>query len=546
MKILILSPHYFPNINPRAHRWTSIAEHWAEQGHEVHVICSKNKNYPAEEDLHKVQVYRTGFNSPKEILYYFSNNEVKRGEAGQKKQNSGRKGALMQWFNDKILRNIYFPDDAFMWYRPAKKMMRKLLKAKDFDLLISSSVPFTTHLLTDTQEGEILVRWIAPKAEDLDTLLNPGPYRYQLMRSEGVGTENFTEIAAANYSADNFYELTQTEFTDTNLNTLEEAHTYKIDFYINGEPEAIVSANKASSVFLTVGGADERTELTWDFETPWENSDFVVFKEQEDGSFVVLDTVQTPEFTEEGLVNGREYCYYIESIGSYSVEGIPAPLFNKSQRACGTPLDTVPPCPPTLTVRNICDEQVNCVEADLVNNLTWTNPNFLCEETDDVVSYNVYFADQEGAEYNIVHTTENIADTTFAHMSSRGLAGCYAVTAVDSFANESLFSNIVCVDNCPIYELPNAFTPNDDGQNDVFIPYPFCFIDRIEIAIFNRWGQQVFAATDPNIAWTGKSESGENLSTGTYYYTCRVFEQRVANGGETEKLLSGFIELLRE
>ena len=162
MKILILSPHYFPNINPRAHRWTSIAEHWAEQGHEVHVICSKNKNYPAEEDLHKVQVYRTGFNSPKEILYYFSNNEVKRGEAGQKKQNSGRKGALMQWLNDKILRNIYFPDDAFMWYRPAKKMMRKLLKAKDFDLLISSSVPFTTHLVAlNAKKDYPNLKWIA-------------------------------------------------------------------------------------------------------------------------------------------------------------------------------------------------------------------------------------------------------------------------------------------------------------------------------------------------------------------------------------------------
>lgn len=422
------------------------------------------------------------------------------------------------------------------------------LPSEEVCVQLKQDVPLLTNvdiMETDIQNGEILVRWIAPKAEDLDTLLNPGPYRYQLVRSEGVGTEDFSEIAAANYVTDNFYELTQTEFTDMGLNTLEKAYTYKVDFYINGETEAINSANKASSVFLTAGGADERIELSWNFETPWENYDYVVFKEETDGSFLVLDTVQTPEYIERELVNGREYCYYVETIGAYSVEGIPAPLFNKSQRACGVPLDTVPPCPPTLIVRNICDEQANCVEAELVNDLTWTNPNFLCEETDDVVAYNVYYADQEGADFNLVHSSDNIADTTFAHMPLRGLAGCYAVTAVDSFANESLFSNVICVDNCPIYDLPNAFTPNDDGQNDVFIPYPFCFIDRIEIAIFNRWGQQVFATMDPTIGWTGKSDKGENLAAGTYYYTCRVFEQRVTSGGEIEKELTGFIELIR-
>ncbi len=162
MKILILSPHYFPNINPRAHRWTNLAEYWAAQGHEVYIICSKNKDYPEEEELNKVRVYRTGFNSPKEILYYFLNNEVKRGETGQKKQNAGRKGALMQWVNDKILRSIYFPDDAFIWYRPAKKLMHKLLKKKEFDLLISSSVPFTTHLVAlNAKKNYPDLKWIA-------------------------------------------------------------------------------------------------------------------------------------------------------------------------------------------------------------------------------------------------------------------------------------------------------------------------------------------------------------------------------------------------
>jgi gliding motility-associated-like protein len=126
------------------------------------------------------------------------------------------------------------------------------------------------------------------------------------------------------------------------------------------------------------------------------------------------------------------------------------------------------------------------------------------------------------------------------------LAGCYAITSIDSVGNESIFSNIVCVDNCPVYELPNTFTPNGDGFNDTFRPFPFCFIDRIDFKVFNRWGQIVFESDDPNINWNGRNFSGSELAEGVYYYSCQVFEQRVDNNPITNSfLISGYIELLR-
>lgn len=162
MKILLLSPYYFPYINPRAHRWTSIAEYWTTQGHEVHVICSKNKNFPQIQLLNKVHIHRTGFNSLKEVLYHFSKNESRRGEADQKKAGAGRKGAWLQWFNDKVFRNLYFPDDAFMWYHPAKNRAKELLKNGSFDLMISSSVPFTTHLVAlNVKKNYPELKWIS-------------------------------------------------------------------------------------------------------------------------------------------------------------------------------------------------------------------------------------------------------------------------------------------------------------------------------------------------------------------------------------------------
>ena len=126
-----------------------------------------------------------------------------------------------------------------------------------------------------------------------------------------------------------------------------------------------------------------------------------------------------------------------------------------------------------------------------------------------------------------------------------GIAGCYAVTAVDTFENESAFSNIICPDNCPLYQLPNAFTPNGDGDNELFIPYPYRFIDRVEMNIFNIWGELVFTTEDPDINWDGKNLNGNDVVDGVYYYTCKVFENRVSGVTESETLLNGFIEVIR-
>src|SRR5690606_25959650 len=137
------------------------------------------------------------------------------------------------------------------------------------------------------------------------------------------------------------------------------------------------------------------------------------------------------------------------------------------------------------------------------NFLEWRNPVNICPTTDDVVAYRIYYAPQEGGAPVLIGEIDFANDTTFIHAPESGIAGCYTVTALDTFANESAPSNLVCVDNCPEYSLPNAFTPNGDNQNDVFKPYPFRFIEKIELKVYNRWGNLVFETEDPNINWNG-------------------------------------------
>lgn len=210
MKILILSPYYFPYINPRAHRWTSIAEHWAMQGHEVHVICSKNKNYPSQYQQNGVHICRKGFNSLKEVLYYYSNT-VKRGETSQKKRNNESRGVLLQKIHDKILRNIYFPDDSFPWYRPAIIAAKKLLEQGDFSVLITSSLPFSPHLVgLHLKKKYPNLKWIADTGDPfafqpLHPLNNNFLYGKLNIRAEKRVAQNADTISLTNEGALRFY-----------------------------------------------------------------------------------------------------------------------------------------------------------------------------------------------------------------------------------------------------------------------------------------------------------------------------------------------------
>lgn len=82
------------------------------------------------------------------------------------------------------------------------------------------------------------------------------------------------------------------------------------------------------------------------------------------------------------------------------------------------------------------------------------------------------------------------------------------------------------IDDCPRYRLPNVFTPNSDGYNDLLVPFPgYTSVKRIDLKIFNRWGVVVFETNDPAIRWDGKDKNtNKPCSEGVYYYVCDVYE----------------------
>ena len=426
------------------------------------------------------------------------------------------------------------------------------LPSEELCLQLSRDLPLITHVdvnATDPSNGEIIVQWTKPLAEDLDTILNPGPYVYEIWRAPGITATGFEPIPGALFSSATFSEDHTTFYLDENLNTLETPYSYQVAFYVNNESEPLGFTSDASSVYLDIAPTDEANILTWEFDVPWVNYEYTIYR-MDPGSmtFDSIDVTTDTVYIDRGLINGEEYCYFVQTTGSYGVEGIVNPIINRSQEKCSIPFDNVPPCPPPLTVSNICDSLDIFVEEDLFENLLeWQNPNLIevCEETDDVERYNIYYANFAGEELMLIGAVSFAEVTEYVDSPEFGVAGCYAVTAIDSTGNESAFSNIVCVDNCPLYELPNVFTPNGDNANDFYIPIAQRFIDRVDMQIFNRWGGLVHTNSLPQLNWNGTNLDGQDLEEGVYFYVCKVYENRVNGIVLSDEILSGFIELRR-
>jgi gliding motility-associated-like protein len=66
-------------------------------------------------------------------------------------------------------------------------------------------------------------------------------------------------------------------------------------------------------------------------------------------------------------------------------------------------------------------------------------------------------------------------------------------------------------------KVPNVFTPNGDGSNDVFL-ISSQGITQMDVKIYDRWGVQLADLSDPAQNWDGRTKTGTVVVNGTYYY----------------------------
>ncbi|RAK02961.1 gliding motility-associated-like protein [Larkinella arboricola] len=440
-------------------------------------------------------------------------------------------------------------------------------------ITLPEQVPLITHVTvdsTDAARGVITVRWTRPPG------INPndgtGPYQYRLLRATGLNGTDFTQIAAINTTLQ--ASAADTVFTDRGLNTVANAYRYRVEFYItdpvSGQLQRLDATENASSVRLTATPGMRRVQLNWQARTPWSNDNRVhrIYRSKTgpNGPFnrIAEVTVQGPDtytYTDTGadayaadetvpatMSTDSNYCYRVETAGQYTPPLSATLLYNFSQGVCATPIDTTRPCPPVLSIDQIdcasLSDDALCNQPTFTNTLTWQSPSTgSCDR--NVVKYNLYYTPCQDSEPQLLATID-AATLTYRHENLTSMAGCYQITAVSRSGQESAPSNRVCKDNCPFFGMPNVFTPNGDGKNDVFQPLR-CprFVESAELTIINRWGMKVYENSGEGLRWDGKTNREQDLPGGIYFYQVRVKFKRLDCSAPAE-VYKGWVEMLRE
>lgn len=399
-------------------------------------------------------------------------------------------------------------------------------------------------LETSTTTGKIQVSWASPI--EVDTSVNKGPFRYDVYRAEGISNLNFGTSPLLSITATS---LKDSSFIDSLLNTSEKNYTYKIEFFNNGLK--VATSFSVSNQKLSGAPKFKRIILSQESKSNFQYPDSLahqIYRVFPD-SIVVFETlygdVNGQSIT--GLNNLEEYCLFMDVQGVFcgiDVEG--QPFISRSNVFCVTPYDSIPPCPPVLTMDTLDCTLLDETTSLSVNQLQWTGgyeEDENCEN--DVVGFKLFYKAPFSNDFEELNTFK-ANEFNFTHQMKNNRAGCYYVIARDETGLESEPSNIVCNDNCELIEFPNIITPNGDFKNDFFRPLPTPRnVQSLVFEVYNRWGKLVYKSSDDvDINWDGRGFGGELLNMGVYYYSATVTFYKL-NPEDQEQVFKGWVLLSR-
>lgn len=163
------------------------------------------------------------------------------------------------------------------------------------------------------------------------------------------------------------------------------------------------------------------------------------------------------------------------------------------------------------------------------------NPNML----DPLVTFiDASQPDIISRQWTIIGETSS-TDSIFSYYFNR--AGNYTgvlVVTNSSGCTDSIQFPIRIKDETSIY-IPNAFTPNGDGLNELFTAYGVNW-RTFQMWIFDRWGRELYFSNNPDKGWTGLDPAtGEAMAQGVYVYRIRIVDN-----SNKPKVFLGHVNLL--
>lgn len=156
-KVIVVSYLYWPALNARAFRWTALAESWAREGCEVHVVCARTPGRPPFESVNGVQVHRVGSASIERLR---ASTTPEPGPRAAPRGGRIRRTAMAAVRS--VWHAIYWPDTSCLWFFAARKKAVELIAALDPDALVSVSPTFTAVAVgrSVARRGPRRLRWL--------------------------------------------------------------------------------------------------------------------------------------------------------------------------------------------------------------------------------------------------------------------------------------------------------------------------------------------------------------------------------------------------
>ena len=247
-------------------------------------------------------------------------------------------------------------------------------------------------------------------------------------------------------------------------------------------------------------------------------------------------------YTHVGLLKNVNYCYYIRATNNGGNKS------SSSNVICGFS-DT------TYTISN--PFVVTGEARDSVKNVLYWNeePSW----SSIIGSYNI-FRSYEGSGFVLIGSqspgltsyTDSLEPLSYFKYGN----GVFCYKVIPAKNSSDMYgcidtSNAVCLQQYSKFVLPNSFTPNGDGKNDVFMATKL-FIDESGylLTIFNRWGQRIFETTNASEGWDGRYK-GFYAPAGVYVYHIKfnISEGSIAGGQQGGSLVpfekAGTVVLLK-
>ncbi|MGZ4042940.1 MAG: T9SS type B sorting domain-containing protein [Bacteroidia bacterium] len=187
-------------------------------------------------------------------------------------------------------------------------------------------------------------------------------------------------------------------------------------------------------------------------------------------------------------------------------------------------------CGTDSATTNVAIDSVTALFTSTVTSGVFPLPvNFTNNSSSNAVTYFWSFGDGNSSSvYSPANTFQN--------------PGTYPVTLTVTNSNgcsDTYTMQIIVLENPSTLIIPNVFSPNADGNNDVFV-VTASGIKQFECVIFDRWGLKIAELNNISEGWDGRTTAGLNASDGTYYYVIKAtgLDNKVYDK-------TGFISLLR-